>query len=150
MKVILLKDVKGTGEKGQIKEVADGYARNFLFPRNLALEATPGNLKNLEVQKQKEEKRKQEEREQAQQLAEQLQQKDLVITVDRVGQEGKLFGSITAKQISQELKKQWRIQVDKKKIQLEQPLRQLGATYVTIRLHPQVSARLHVLVDVKK
>lgn len=150
MKVILLKDVKGTGQKGQIKEVADGYARNFLFKQGLAIEATQGNLKNLQAQKQKEAKREKEEFEQAQQLAERLQQNDLVITVDRVGQEGKLFGSITSKQISQELKQQWQIQVDKKKIQLDQPLRQLGATYVTIKLHPQVTARLHVLVDVKK
>jgi large subunit ribosomal protein L9 len=150
MKVILLKDVKGTGQKGQIKEVADGYARNFLFKRGLAVEATQGNLKNLQSQKKKEAEREKQAREQAQQLAEQLQQKDLVITVDKVGQEGKLFGSITSKQISQELNQQWQIQVDKKKIQLDQPLRQLGATYVTIKLHPQVTARLHVLVDVKK
>lgn len=149
MKVILLKDVKGTGQKGQIKEVADGYARNFLFPRSLAVEATQGNLKNLQAQKKKEKEREKREYEQAQQLAERLQQDDLVIQVDRVGQEGKLFGSITSKQISQELKNQWQIQVDKKKIQLDQPLRQLGATYVTVKLHPKVTARLHVLVDVK-
>lgn len=150
MKVILQKDVKGTGQKGQIKEVADGYARNYLIPKGLAVEATKGNLKHFEVQKKKAAQREKEEREQAEQLAKRIEEKELVILVDRVGQEGKLFGSITAKQISQELAKQWQIQIDKKKIQLDQPLRQLGGAYVTVKLHPQVSARLHVLVDVKK
>lgn len=147
MKVIFLQDVKGKGRKGECKEVADGYARNYLLPRGLAEEANPANLKKLKRQQQKEAEQKQAELEQAKQIAERLKEKDLIITTDKVGENGRLFGSITTKQISEELKKQYQIEIDKKKIQLPEPIRTLGATKVSLKLHNEVTCSLVVFVQ---
>lgn len=147
MKVIFLQDVKGKGRKGECKEVADGYARNFLLPRGLAEIANQANLKKLKKQQQKEAEKRKAELEQAKQLAKQLEEKELIITTNKVGENGRLFGSITTKQISQELKKQYQIEVDKKKIQLPEPIRTLGATKISLKLHNEVTCSLVVLVQ---
>lgn len=144
MKVIFLQDVKGQGKKGEMKEVSEGYARNYLIPRGLVKPATAGNVKQLEQQKQSEEKRKQKEKEQAEQLAQKLAALTLIIR-SKSGEGGKLFGSITSKQISEELEKQ-NIQIDKRKIQLDDPIRSLGVTQVPVKLHPDVKATLKVQV----
>jgi large subunit ribosomal protein L9 len=149
LKVIFLKDVKGKGRKGDLKEVADGYARNYLLPRGLAVEANQGNLKTLKEQKRREEEKKQEEKRQAEELAEKLKAITLQIKTDKVGKNGRLFGSITSKQIREELKKQYHIEIDKKKIQLPEPIRTLGSTKITIKLHQEISVSLfvHVVED---
>ncbi|MEE8672163.1 MAG: 50S ribosomal protein L9 [Heyndrickxia faecalis] len=146
MKVIFLKDVKGKGKKGDIKNVADGYAHNYLFKNGAAIEATPANLKNMEAQKRKEEKLAQEELEEAKKLKEKLEN----ITVEikaKSGQDGRLFGSITSKQISEQLKKSFQIQVDKRKIELPNAIRTLGYTKVPVKLHHDVTAVLNVHVS---
>lgn len=146
MKVIFLKDVKGKGKKGDIKNVADGYAHNYLFKTGTAIEATPANLKNMEAQKRKEEKLAQEELEEAKKLKEKLEN----ITVEikaKSGQDGRLFGSITSKQISEQLKKSFQIQVDKRKIELPDAIRTLGYTKVPVKLHHDVTAVLNVHVS---
>jgi large subunit ribosomal protein L9 len=145
MKVILLKDVKGTGKKGEVKEVAEGYARNYLIPRKLAVMATEGNLNSLKDQKRREEKRKEEERIEAKRLGEKLSGLTVKLTT-KTGEGGRIFGSITSKQISQALKKQFQLDVDKKKIQLDEPIRSLGVTKVPVKLHPEVTAELSVQV----
>jgi len=145
MKVILLQDVKGTGKKGEVKEVAEGYARNFLIPRKLAQPATEGNLNALIEQKRLETKKKEEELKRAKELSARLEE----ITVQlrtKAGEGGKVFGSITSKQISQALKQQHQLHVDKKKIMLNEPIRSLGVTKVPIKLHPEVTATLSVQV----
>lgn len=146
MKVIFLQDVKGKGKKGDIKNVADGYAHNYLFKTGAAIEATPANLKNMEAQKRKEEKLAQEELEEAKKLKEKLEN----ITVEikaKSGQDGRLFGSITSKQISEQLKKSFQIQVDKRKIELPDAIRTLGYTKVPVKLHHDVTAVLNVHVS---
>ncbi|OYD07941.1 50S ribosomal protein L9 [Paludifilum halophilum] len=145
MKVIFQQDVKGKGKKGEVKEVAEGYARNYLLPRKLAVEASSGNMKALKEQQRREEARKEEERAEAKQLAEKLEKVDLTLRM-KSGEGGRLFGSVTSKQISQHLKKEHGISVDKKKIQLSEPIRTLGVTQVPVKLHPKVTATLSVQV----
>jgi large subunit ribosomal protein L9 len=144
MKVIFLQDVKGQGKKGEVKDVSEGYARNFLLPRGLAKEASQGNLKTLEVQKQSEERRKQQEKQEAEALGKQLDAMTVVIRA-KAGEGGRLFGAITSKQVSEALAKEG-IEVDKRKIELDEPIRTLGVTKVPIKLHPQVRATLSVQV----
>lgn len=145
MKVILQQDVKGQGKKGEVKEVSEGYARNFLFPRKLAVEASSGNLNVLKEKKRREEERKKEEKTEAQELAEKLEKAEITLRT-KSGEGGRLFGSVTSKQISQHLKKEYGLQVDKKKIQLKEPIRTLGVTKVPVKLHPKVTATLSVQV----
>lgn len=145
MKVIFLKDVKGKGKKGEVREVAEGYARNYLFPRKLAVEASAGKLKELEVQRKRQQRRREEEREQAQQLAAKLKEIQVIITA-KAGEGGRLFGAVTAKQIAAELKAKHNILLDRRKIQLEEPIRSLGVTQVTVKLYPEVAAVLAVQV----
>lgn len=147
MKVIFLQDVKGKGRKGELKEVADGYARNYLLARGLAVIANKGNLNALKEQKRREEEKRKAEREEAKQIADKLEKETLIIKTDKVGKDGRLFGSITSKQISQELKKQYQIKIDKKKIQLSEPIRTVGATRITLKLHPEVTSSLIVHVQ---
>lgn len=149
MKVIFLQDVKGTGKKGQLKEVSDGYARNYLFPKGLAEAANPANLNKLKEQQKREQRRKQAELEEAQAIAKKLADLSLTILTKKVGEGGRLFGSITSKQISQELKKQHQINIDKKKIQLPDPIRTVGATRITLKLHSQVTSELTVFVQME-
>jgi len=145
MKVIFLKDVKGKGKKGETKNVADGYAHNFLIKQGLAVEATNANLKGLEAQKNKEKQLAKEELEEAKKLKEVLEK----ITVElkaKSGNGGRLFGSITSKQISEELKKAHKIQIDKRKMELNDAIRALGYTKVPVKLHSDVTATLNVHV----
>ncbi|NSL52378.1 50S ribosomal protein L9 [Calidifontibacillus erzurumensis] len=145
MKVIFLQDVKGKGKKGEVKNVADGYARNYLLKNNLALEATPANMKSLEQQKKKQEREAQEELQAAKQLKEQLEKLTVELSA-KSGEGGRLFGSITSKQIAEELNKVYQIKIDKRKIDLEEPIRSLGVTNVPVKLHQEVTATLKVHV----
>lgn len=147
MKVIFLQDVKGRGKKGEIKEVATGYAQNFLLKKNLAVEATPGNLKNLDNQKKKEAQQANEELE----AAKALKTKVEALTVElkaKSGENGRLFGSITSKQIAEALQKAHSIKIDRRKIQLDDAIRSLGVTKLEAKLHPKVTAT--ITVDVKE
>ncbi|AIQ66180.1 50S ribosomal protein L9 [compost metagenome] len=145
MKVIFIKDVKGQGKKGQVKEVSEGYATNFLLPRGMARPATDGNVKTLENQAAAEQRRKEQEKEEAQKLGEKLS----ALTLDmkaKAGEGGRLFGAITSKQIAEALAKQNSITIDKRKIELEEPIRHLGTTQVQVKLHTEVKAVLKVQV----
>ncbi|THE10815.1 50S ribosomal protein L9 [Bacillus timonensis] len=145
MKVIFLKDVKGKGKKGEVKNVSDGYAHNFLFKQNLAIEATPANMKTLEAKKNKESKEAAEELAQSKQLKEKVE----ALTVElqaKAGEGGRLFGSVTSKQIADELAKKHGIKIDKRKFDLPDGIRALGYTNVPVKLHPEVSATVKVHV----
>ena len=145
MIVILLKDVKGTGKAGEVVKVSDGYARNMLLPKGLAKEATEGNVRNLEKQKAIAAEKKAEEKAAAQALAEKLN----TVSVDiktKAGEGGRIFGSITSKDIADALAAQQKITVDKKKIQLDNPIKQTGELTVDIKLYPEVMAKLKVNV----
>ena len=145
MKVILIEDVKSLGKKGEVVNVSDGYARNNLFPKKYALEATPKNINDLKLQKAHEEKVAQEILEEAKAFAEELKDKKVVLSV-KVGEGGKVFGSISSKEISEAAKKQLGYDIDKKKMQLPNPIKALGTTMVPIKLHPKVTAELRVMV----
>ncbi|HTG71717.1 MAG TPA: 50S ribosomal protein L9 [Candidatus Udaeobacter sp.] len=142
MKVIFLKDVKGQGKKGQVKDLSEGYVRNFLLPQGLAKLASDGNLKTLEVQNASEQKRKEQEKVDAQELGKKLEELTVVIKT-KAGEGGRLFGAITSKQIGEALAAQG-IKIDKRKIELEDPIRTLGVTQVVVKLHPEVKAKLSV------
>ncbi|KAF0996810.1 50S ribosomal protein L9 [Geobacillus sp. TFV-3] len=149
MKVIFLKDVKGKGKKGEIKDVADGYANNFLFKQGLAIEATPANIKALEAQKQKEQRQAAEELANAKKLKEELEKLTVEIPA-KAGEGGRLFGSITSKQIAEALYAQHGLKLDKRKIELADAIRSLGYTNVPVKLHPEVTATLKVHVKEQK
>ncbi|MBQ4288513.1 MAG: 50S ribosomal protein L9 [Clostridia bacterium] len=146
MKVILLQDVKGQGKKGEIVNVSDGYARNFLFPRNMAEEANAQNLNNAQLRKDAAAHRVVVEREKAAELAKKLEQNGIVIK-GNAGSAGRLFGSITNTEISQELEKQTGYQIDKKKIVLQSPIKEIGTYDVTIKLFQGISANIKVTVE---
>ena len=145
MKVILLEDVKSLGKKGQIVNVSDGYARNMILPKKLGVEATSKNLNDLKLRKANEEKVAQENLDAAKAFAEELSTKEIILTL-KVGEGGRTFGSVSSKQISEAAKKQLNLDIDKKKIQLENPIRNLGVTNVPVRLHPKVTGSLKVWV----
>ncbi|WP_067840437.1 50S ribosomal protein L9 [Amphibacillus sediminis] len=145
MKVIFQQDVKGKGKKGEVKNVSEGYARNYLLKNNLAVEATPGNLKALEAQKNKQQRQEQEIVEEAKQLKERLAKLEVTLKT-KAGDAGRLFGSITSKQIADELAKRHNIKIDKRKIELDQPIRSLGYTHVPVKLHPDVIGEIKVHV----
>jgi large subunit ribosomal protein L9 len=145
MKVIFLKDVKGKGKKGEVKNVADGYAHNFLIKQGLAVEATNANISSLEAQKKKQEKAAAEELAEAKKLKETLDQITVELTA-KAGEGGRLFGSITSKQIAEELEKKHGIKIDKRKIELADAIRSLGHTKVPVKLHHDVTATLTVHV----
>ncbi|EMR05544.1 hypothetical protein C772_02516 [Bhargavaea cecembensis DSE10] len=145
MKVIFLKDVKGKAKKGEIKEVSIGYAQNFLFKNNVAVEATPANLSKLEGQKKRAEKDAAQELAEAKELQEKLEQLTVELKA-KSGEGGRLFGSITSKQIASALEKQQGIKIDKRKMDLPDAIRALGYTNVPIKLHPDVTATLKVHV----
>ncbi|WP_427340670.1 50S ribosomal protein L9 [Caloranaerobacter sp. DY30410] len=146
MKVILLKDVKGLGKKGSVVNVKDGYARNFLLPRGIAKEATEGNLKVLKEQEAAREIKQKEELEKAKKLAEKISSITVKIQ-GKAGVNGKLFGSITSKDIANALNKQHKIKIDKKKIMLEDNIKTLGTTIVDVKVYPSVVAKLKVEVS---
>lgn len=147
MKVILLKDVKGTGKKGEIKEVSDGYARNFLLKKKVAVEANSTNLKELDEKAKSKERKEQIEFEEAVLLGKQMENVNIEIYT-KAGDGGRLFGSITSKEIAEQLKSQKNIDVDKRKILLNEPIRTLGSTFVEIKIHQKVTTK--VRVDVKE
>jgi large subunit ribosomal protein L9 len=145
MKVIFLKDVKGKGKKGEVKNVADGYAHNFLIKQGLAKEANNANISTLDALKKKEEKEAAEELAEAQKLKEVLDQITVELTA-KAGEGGRLFGSITTKQIAEELQKKHGIKIDKRKMELTDAIRTLGHTKVPVKLHHEVVATLTVSV----
>ncbi|MFZ3590496.1 50S ribosomal protein L9 [Bacillus sp. DJP31] len=145
MKVIFLKDVKGKGKKGEVKNVADGYAHNFLIKQGLAIEASNANVSTLEGQKKKEQKEVEEEYQQAQNLKGTLEELTVELKA-KSGEGGRLFGSITTKQIADELLKAHKIKIDKRKMELSDLIRSLGVTNVPVKLHPKVTATLKVHV----
>lgn len=147
MVVILLKDVKGTGKAGEVVKVNDGYARNMLLPKGLAKEATEGNVRNLEKQKAIAAEKLEAQKEAAKKQAEEMS-KITVIVKTKGGENGKLFGSITSKDIAEALEKQEKIKIDKKKIDLASPIKQTGEFEVAVKLFPEVSAVLKVNVVV--
>lgn len=145
MKVIFLKDVKGKGKKGEVKNVADGYAHNFLLKQGLAKEANNANISTLDALKKKEEKAAAEELAEAKKLKEVLDQITVELTA-KAGEGGRLFGSITTKQIAEELQKKHGIKIDKRKMELADAIRTLGHTKVPVKLHHEVVATLTVSV----
>jgi large subunit ribosomal protein L9 len=145
MKVIFLKDVKGKGKKGEIKNVADGYAHNFLIKQGLAVEANQSSMSLLSAQQKKEEKQAAEELAEAKTLKAALEKVTVELTA-KAGEGGRLFGSITTKQIADELQKKHGIKIDKRKMELADAIRTLGHTKVPVKLHHEVSAVLDVHV----
>ena len=145
MKVILLEDVKSLGKKGDIVNVSDGYGRNMILPKKLGVLATPENMNNLKLQKANAEKVAQENLEAAQAFAKELESKEVILTL-KVGEGGRTFGSVSSKEISEAAKEQLNLDIDKKKLQLSAPIRNLGVTQVPVRLHPKVTGSLKVLI----
>ncbi len=145
MKVILLEDVKALGKKGQVVDVSDGYARNMLLPKKLGIEATAKNLNDLKLQKSHKEKVEQENLAAAQAFAAELKEKEVTVAI-KVGEGGRTFGSVSTREIAEAAKKQLGYDLDKKKLVLPNPIRQLGTTMVPIRLHPKVTGELKVIV----
>lgn len=146
MKVILNQDVKGQGKKGDLIEVSDGYARNFLLPKNLAIPATKENINVLKGQQESREYRQQKELEQAQEIAEKINEISVVLKA-KAGDNGKLFGSITSKDVAEALTQQHHIKIDKKKFVLLDGIKALGTTQVDIKVHSGVLAKLKVNVE---
>ncbi|MFD2831080.1 50S ribosomal protein L9 [Corticicoccus populi] len=145
MKVIFLNDVKNKGKKGEVKEVATGYAQNFLIKKGLAEEATPGNLKKLEAQKEAAKEAAAQELEDAKSLKETLEGKEVEVKT-KAGEGGKLFGSISSKQVVDAYKEQHDIKLDKRKLDMSEPLKSLGYHRLHVKLHQEVSAEIKVHV----
>ena len=145
MKVILLEDVKALGKKVQVVNVSDGYARNLLLPKKLGVEATGKNMNDLKLQKAHEDKVAQENLDAAKAFAEELKDKQVTVGI-KVGEGGRTFGSISAKEIAEAAKAQLGYELDKKKLQLSAPIKELGTTMVPIKLHPKVTGELKVVV----
>ena len=149
MKVILLQDVKSLGKKGEIVNVNDGYARNFILPKKLGLEANGKNMNDLKLQKNNEAKVAKEHLEAAKELAKQLEAGKVEVAI-KVGEGGKVFGSVSNKEIAAEVKKQLGLEIDKKKVQLTDALKTLGTHKVPVKLHPEVTAEVTVEVKEEK
>ena len=148
MKVILLQDVKSVGKKGDILDANDGYARNFLLPKKMAVPATPDNLNNLKLQKNNQEKVAQEQLEAAQNFAKELESKEVILSI-KAGEGGRTFGSVSSKEIAQAFKEQCGMEIDKKKIQMEEAIKSFGVHEVKVKLHPKVTGTLKVKVKEK-
>ena len=145
MKVILLEDVKAQGKKGQIVEVSDAYGRNVLIAKKLGVEATPKALNDLKLQKKHEEKVAQEIYEAAVALGKEVEQKKVIVKV-KCGDGGRIFGTVSTKEIAEETKKQTGLDLDKKKMQLSDPIKALGTHEIPVKLHPKVTTKLTVQV----
>ncbi len=149
MKVILLQDIKGTGKKGDIINASEGHARNFLLPKGLAVEATTNNINAKQNKDRKEEEEKQRILDEAKEMKAKIDELELNIEA-KLGSNGKLFGTITSKEIHEELLKQHKIDIDKKKITMKNPIKAIGTFGVDIKLHQKVSADLTVKVTEAK
>lgn len=149
MKIILLQDVKSLGKKGQMVEVNNGYARNYILPKNLGVEATSKNVNDLKLQKAHQDKIAAEQLKEAQELAAALSEKSIQVEM-KVGEGGKTFGAISTKEIAAAAKEQLGYELDKKKISVDEPIKSLGSHNVKIKLHPKVTAQLVVKVAEKK
>lgn len=149
MKVILIQDVKSLGKKGDIVEVSEGYARNFILPKKLGVEASNTNLNNLKLQKANEEKIAKQRLEEAQEFAQKLETLEVVVEM-KAGEGGRTFGSISSKEIVQAAKEQHGVELDKKKLQLSEAIKSFGFYEVSVKLHPKVTAKLKVKVQEKK
>ncbi len=145
MKVILKEDVKSLGKKGQIVEVSDGYARNFILKKGKGVEATSKNLNDLKLQKANEDKIAQENYEAAQELGKKIEAGQIQVSI-KTGEGGKAFGSVSSKEIAEEAKNQLGLDIDKKKIQLKETIKTLGTHNVPVKLHPKVTVELKVVV----
>ena len=146
MKVILKQDVKGLGKKEDLVNVSDGYARNFLFPKGLAAEANAANINIMNTKKEAEKPKKDRELAQARELVKKLKDIEVVIRT-KSGENGKLFGSITSKDISDKLKNDFKLDIDKKKIVLPEPLKSTGTVELDVKLYPEVSGKLRVRIE---
>lgn len=144
MKVILLEDVKKVGKKGDVVEMSDGYARNFLFPRKLAQEANESNLHILNNKKENERKKKLAEIEAAQKLAAELKDKEITVKA-KTGDQGRLFGAITSKDVSELIKTQYKVEIDKKKIVMD-TIKLAGVYNIELKLYPEVTAKMKVVI----
>lgn len=145
MKVILLKDIKGTGKKGDVIDASDGHARNFLFPRKLAKLATDGNVSALTHQQKSADKKTAEDLAEAKALAASIEKIELVFKT-QAGEGGRLFGSITTKDIAAKLKKEHGIGIDKKKMAMDGPIKVMGTEEIKVKVYPKVVAKLKVKV----
>ncbi len=146
MKVILLQDVKALGKKGEIVNVNDGYARNFILPKKLGVEANGKNLNDLKLQKDNQAKIAKEQLDAAKELAVKLQAGKIELAI-KMGEGGKAFGSVTGKEIAAAVKDQMNLEIDKKKVQLKDAIKTLGTHQVPVKLHPEVTAELKVVVN---
>lgn len=146
MKVILLEDVKSLGKKGEIVTVNEGYARNFILPKKLGVEADAKNLNDLKLKKANDEKVAKEQYEEALALKEKVEAGTINLTI-KAGEGGRTFGSVSSKEIAQAAASQLSLEIDKKKIHLQEPIKTLGTHNVTVKLHPKVSAQLKVKVS---
>jgi large subunit ribosomal protein L9 len=146
MKIILKQDVKGTGKKEQMVEVSDGYARNFLFPKGLAVEASAANVNIMKTKKEAEVNKKDREIAQAKELANKI--KDITLTLKvKAGDNGKLFGSITSKDVAEAMKAQQKLEIDKKKLVMPDALKMVGAFEVEVKLYPEISSKFTVKIE---
>ncbi len=146
MKIILKEDVKKLGKKGETIEVSDGYARNYILPQKLGVEANSKNLNDLKLHKRNEEKLARQRLDEAKALAEKIGEQAVVVRM-KAGEGGKVFGSVSSKEIAAALKEQNQLEIDKKKIQLQEAIKSFGTHEVGIKLHPQVTATLRVKVE---
>lgn len=149
MKIILLKDVKGLGKRGDIVESSDGHARNFLIPKGLAKVATEGGIKETTVQKEKIKEKEQMAFDAAQEQGKEMNGKTLKLLA-KVGGNGRLFGAITSKEISEQLKEQLGYEIDKKKIELKEPIKSLGEYPVKVKVYPKVTSEIIVIIEEMK
>ena len=143
MKVILKADIKGVGKKDEVISASDGYARNFLFPKNLAVEANAENMSKLKAKKDSNAYKKSQEKEESKKIAEKLSKILLKIPV-KAGENGKIFGGVSAKEVSDLLKEEYKIEVDKKKIELKETIKTLGVRTLTIKLYEGVIGNLKI------
>lgn len=149
MKVILTEDVKKLGKKGEIVEVSDGYARNYVLPKKLGVEANNKNMNDLKLKRANEEKIAKEQLEAAQAFAKELETKEVFVSI-KSGEGGKTFGSVSSKEIAEAAKAQHGMEIDKKKIQMPEAIKNLGVYQVSVKLHPKVTASLKVNVQEAK
>jgi large subunit ribosomal protein L9 len=146
MKVILLTDVPKLGKQGDVVQVSDGYARNFLLPKNLVAEASEARLRDLKQKNQQEEKKKEKEEERAKRIKEKIDGQ-MVVVQAKCGEGGKLFGAVTSKEITDALNKRFKVDVDKKRVEIKEPIRHLGEYPVRVKIHQKAQAEITVRVE---